>query len=506
MADWAGGYVVDLEYTRGYYRDLAPLWLSTAATLAGRAAPDPHRPFTYCELACGQGITILVLAAANPHGRFWATDINPAHVAAARALAEAAGLTNVTFLDDGFADFAARDLPPLDYVTLHGVYSWVSPAARAEIVAFIGRHLKPGGLAYVSYNCMPGWATMAPLRRLMVEAADHAGAPSSLKRLDHGLGILKALLETGTGYGQAHADVKPRVEKMAAMQRSYLVHEFMNRDWHPLYFPDVAAELAEARLGYVGSSTLLDQLDETMVPEKAKALLAEAPDETMRQLLRDFVVNRQFRCDIHARGAVPLSPVAQMRWILGQSYVLVRRRDLCQMKIAAPVGEVSLPEAVYGPLLDALADGPVPAMDLPRRAGLSVIGDRDLFLAVRILLAGGYIQPTATAENATAAAAPSAACNRALFDSLLAGREIPVVAASALAGGLALTGLDQAFLLGTASGQDPTAWVAAQFARNGIQAQIALPGTEQMPPAEKLAAFGAAFSEKMRPFLRAVGL
>jgi SAM-dependent methyltransferase len=506
MTDWAGGYVVDLEYTRGFYRDQAPLWLSTAAVLAGRSAPDPHAPYTYCELACGQGITTLVLAAANPHAQFWATDINPAHVASARALAEAAGLTNVRFFDDGFADFAARDLPAFDYVTLHGIYTWVAPAVRAEIVAFLKRHLKPGGLAYVSYNCMPGWATMAPVRRLLVEAAARSGARSSAARLDHALGIVKGLIEAGTGYPQVHPDVKQRLEKMTGMQRSYLVHEFMNQDWHPMYFPDVVEELAEAKLGYVGSSTLLDLFDETAVPEKAKAVLAGATDETMRQLLRDFVVNRQFRCDIHARGAIPLTPVAQMRRVLGQSYALVRRRDLCQMKIAAPVGEVTLPDAVYGPLLDALATGPVPAMDLPRRAGLSAISDRDLYLAVRILLGGGHIQPAATPENRAAAAAPAAACNRALFDSLLAGREVPVVVAPTLAGGIALTGLDQTFLLATGSGQDPARWVADQFARNGIQVQVTLPGIEQKPLPEKLAAYGALFGEKVLPFLRALGL
>lgn len=39
------------------------------------------------------------------------------------------------------------------------------------IVAFIDLFLKPGGLVYGSYNCMPGWAAMAPFQRLLVEHA-----------------------------------------------------------------------------------------------------------------------------------------------------------------------------------------------------------------------------------------------------------------------------------------------------------------------------------------------
>jgi hypothetical protein len=75
-----------------------------------------------------------------------------------------------------------------------------------------------------------------------------------------------------------------------------------------------------------------------------------------------------------------------------------------------------------------------------------------------------------------------------------------------LAGGIALTGLDQTFLLATGSGQDPVRWVADQFARNGIQVQVTLPGIEQKPLPEKLAAYGALFGEKVLPFLRALGL
>jgi hypothetical protein len=33
---------------------------------------------------------------------------------------------------------------------------------RRTIVAFLRRHLEPGGLAYVSYNATPGWATGLP--------------------------------------------------------------------------------------------------------------------------------------------------------------------------------------------------------------------------------------------------------------------------------------------------------------------------------------------------------
>ena len=65
----------------------------------------------------------------------------------------------------------------MDYVGLHGIWSWISDENRAVIVDFVRRKLKVGGVLYVSYNTQPGWAAMVPLRDLFVEHAAVMGAP-----------------------------------------------------------------------------------------------------------------------------------------------------------------------------------------------------------------------------------------------------------------------------------------------------------------------------------------
>ena len=170
---WADGYVVDVGYVHGFYGELAPSSLAFAALLGRIAPPALDAPFTYYELGCGQGETSAVLAAANPQGRFTGVDFNPTHIHHARALARDAGIDNLEFLEKSFAELVALDLPDADVVALHGVWSWVSAENRAHIVEFIRRRLKPGGLALVSYNALPGMSQVAPLQRLL---ADHAGA------------------------------------------------------------------------------------------------------------------------------------------------------------------------------------------------------------------------------------------------------------------------------------------------------------------------------------------
>jgi hypothetical protein len=50
---WADGYVVDVDYTHGFYRELTPALLRFVTLLGGVHAVDPREPFVYYELGCG---------------------------------------------------------------------------------------------------------------------------------------------------------------------------------------------------------------------------------------------------------------------------------------------------------------------------------------------------------------------------------------------------------------------------------------------------------------------
>ena len=156
--NWTQGYVTELEYTHGYHRELCPGILRLACLSSG-VAPPVGRPTRYLELGCGQGLSLNIHAAAVP-GEFWGTDFNPTHVAQARALADASG-SSARLLDDSFVEFVSRpDLPEFDVIALHGIWSWISDENSRVIVDLIRRKLRVGGIAYVSYNCLPGWATL----------------------------------------------------------------------------------------------------------------------------------------------------------------------------------------------------------------------------------------------------------------------------------------------------------------------------------------------------------
>jgi len=48
------------------------------------------------------------------------------------------------------------------------------PTARRSWIS-VRRKLRAGGLVYVSYNCLPGWAPAIPVRQLMTLYGDYGG-------------------------------------------------------------------------------------------------------------------------------------------------------------------------------------------------------------------------------------------------------------------------------------------------------------------------------------------
>lgn len=356
MIEGADGYRVDIGYTYGYHGELNPLRLRLAFLNAGLQAPAIS---TACELGFGQGMSLALHAAASPvqwHG----TDINPAHADFARALAAASG-THVDIRGDSFVDFAGRDLPAFDYIGLHGVWSWISDGNRAAIVAFVRRHLKPAGVLYTGYNTLPGWAAFSPLRNLMVEHANRPGSEhrAIAERIDDAVDFLQRLLATEPAFARDHPEVLARFEAMKDEDRRYLAHEYFNRDWHPMYFADMARWLAPAGVHYACAADYSDHLDAMGWSTSQRSLVAEADDAGLGEAVRDLIANQRFRRDYWVGRAQPLSAAARAEALRHQRVIAVANPLELPFKVKAALAlsPAAPGEAVCGSVIERLGDG-----------------------------------------------------------------------------------------------------------------------------------------------------
>jgi SAM-dependent methyltransferase len=247
----ADGYVEDIPYTFGYHPELDPARMQAVLR---RAGVEPPEVAAACELGYGQGMSLAIHAVAGG-AAWWGTDLIPSHAAHVRALVAGTD-ARLEAADQTFAVFCARDdLPQFDFIGLHGVWSWVSAANRERILELVARRLRPGGVLYVSYNALPGWAPMLPLREMMVAYA--AALPAELPRADRieaalhdaQMRVLRDPLVL-----EACPGIEAELRAIRHKGVAYLAHEFFNRDWAPMPPAQVAAAMRSVGLSFAAQA------------------------------------------------------------------------------------------------------------------------------------------------------------------------------------------------------------------------------------------------------------
>jgi len=497
MAAWSDGYFTDVQYTANYYPELAPGFLAFACLRELVRPPVLGPGSSYLELGCGQGFGLNLLAAANPGMAFRGVDFHPGQIANASRLARAAGLSNVTFEDLSFEQMLALPegrLPKFDIVSLHGIYSWVGPENRAVIVRILDRVVKPGGLVYVSYNCLPGWAPLAPLQRFVRDhVARTAGDPQA--RVMDALRAAMQLLEGGALYFERVPSLKQRITEALQQKPAYLVHEYLNADSHPFFHADVAQDLDRARLSFAASANFAEDLVHLAAPAALRPMIEAAQDRTWKEALLDYAANRPFRRDIFVRGRNILTRRERDALLEETRFTLLKPSDEVTFEFQVPVGQLKGDPGVYGPIVAALAEGPRSYGELSRLPQLSGARDGVLLQAINLLVGSRQIHPADDAEAEAALAFNRAVLARTDFD------EFPVHLACPKAGTGVRLEFEELLAAGAVvAGEDDV----ARTAQRGWEI-MARTGRRLLKDGEVLrdqAANEAELSERLRKFSR----
>ena len=457
MSDWTSGYIADIGYTFGYYTELNPL-RARLAFLNARLVPPKFG--CHCELGFGQGLSVIIHAAASGN-EWYATDFNPAQVGFARELASVSGATPHLY-DEAFSEFCHRpDLPEFDSIGLHGIWSWISDDNRSVIVDFIRRKLKVGGVLYISYNTQPGWAATVPLRDLLTEHAEVMGVSGKgiVSRIDEALAFADKLMAVNPAYARVNPQALERLTKLKEHDRHYLAHEYFNRDWLPMPFSRMAEWLAPAKLNFACSAYYPDHRDGLNLSTEQQALIKEIPDPMFRETVRDFCVNQQFRRDYWVKGARKLSAVDHQGALRATRVILAAARADVSLKVTGSLGEANMQEAVYGPILDALADHQVRTLGEIERAVAGKANLAQLQEAAIVLANSGSVL-VAQDEAAIAKAKPYCARLTAhLIDKARGSKDIGFLASPVTGGGIAVNRFQQLFLMAMGQGkEEPAAW------------------------------------------------
>lgn len=512
--DWTAGYVSEVEYTHGYYRELAPGFTDFGLLLGG-FAPPARSGMRYLELGYGQGLSANIHAAACP-GEFWGTDFNPVHASNAQSLAAVSG-ANAHFSDDSFVDLLDRkDLPDFDQIALHGVWSWLSDSNRAAIVEILRRRLKVGGICYISYNTLPGWAMAMPLRHLMTLHAETAGSEAQgvFARINASIAFGQTLADAQARYFIDNPGAKGRLGSISGENRNYLAHEYFNRDWKPMYFSEVHDVLAQAKLGFACSASPIEQMDGFSLTPAQAGILADLHFGPLRESVRDYMVNQQFRKDLYTRGASRLSRLEQVERMDAQRMALLVNANDIVLEIQTALGPMSLQKNVYEPVLEALSstNGTVRTIgEMGQDKAVAALPPGALVEVLAVLVGAGFVHPAQTEADIATAVPRTDALNAHLIERSRISANVTWLASPVIGGGVPVGQFEQMFLgARSRNAKTPSDWAGAVWqdlekqnkavVRNGV----VLEGAEAN--IKDLTAQAKAFSDSRLPQLKRLGV
>jgi hypothetical protein len=511
---WTAGYVSELDYTHGYYREMSPLNLELAM-LSRLQAHSVKRPLRYLELGFGQGLSLNIHAAAC-EGEFWGTDFNPTQAANARELAAASG-ADLKVFDLSFAELRDRaDLPEFDIIVLHGIWSWISDENRRVIVDLARNRLAVGGLFYMSYNTTPGWSPAMPLRHLMSLHLNLAtGEATGLgSRIDAAVDFAEQVVDSNALYFRANPAVAERLKGIKGHNRNYLAHEFFNADWHPMPFSEAADLLAQAKLSFAASSNLVSHIDTLHLTPQQQQLLASIAHPVLRESVRDYCENQQFRRDVFVKGPRGLSPQRQLEILQSHRFVLQVGEGDVALKLNGPAGEAHLQAEVYRPMLAVLAErghAPKSAAEMLAHPLMKKVTPAQLAQALFVLTGLGNVSAAQDEAQVAAVRARTQALNRHLVDKAVFSNEIGFLASPVTGAGVPIGRIQQLFLRAIRRGRTtPQEWALDIWPLMEAQNQRLMRDGKPIASAAEniaeLASMGQDFAQKRLPILDALGV
>ena len=329
------------------------------------------------ELGCASGGNLIPLAANFPSSQFVGVDRSARQIEQARHLVGALSLTNIELRAQDLMDLA-DDVGLFDYIIVHGVYSWVSPAVQARVLQICQRHLAPHGVAFISYNAYPGFYRRQPIMDMMryhVAGMQTGGDPAQIVR--HGRALLSFLQGSQNDPDGTMARLlREEEQRIAQMPDSYIFHEHFEADNRPCYFHEFMAAADAHGLRYVGDAQ--NKLGLEGLSGGAQQVLQQLEgDEVRQEQYVDFVRSTALRSSILCRKEVTLTRGAVKAppdgvWVLTDArpesaadLAPERVRGPAEVKFRSAIGTATLEHPEFKSMLVALHTHRPGAMQLP---------------------------------------------------------------------------------------------------------------------------------------------
>jgi SAM-dependent methyltransferase/methyltransferase-like protein len=224
--------------------------LGAVATLLGMH-PAPVRGCRVLEIGCGDGNNILPMAFYLPESRFVGVDLAEQPIATAQHTILELGLGNIEMVAADLRTIGA-DYGEFDYIIAHGLYSWVPAEIRDALLSVCRARLAPQGVAFISYNALPGRHIRQMLREMMLHHTRHSRDAN--QRLEQGRWFLEWLGKSRAVPSTWRAMLDEEIPRLLGYQAGNLAHDDLGEINDSFYFHQFAAHAAVHGLQYLGDA------------------------------------------------------------------------------------------------------------------------------------------------------------------------------------------------------------------------------------------------------------
>jgi SAM-dependent methyltransferase len=305
----------ELPYVSQAHSETHPDRTSAVARLFGmRPAPEPVERCRVLELGCAQGANIIPMAAALPDAEFYAVDHSRCEVEQGWDQIRQLSLRNIRLEHADFAHLP-ETAGQFHYIIAHGVYSWIAPEQRDRLLDVCRKHLAPNGLVYVSYNVLPGWYRLMPIRDFLLF---HLRDVRPLRlRLDRALELLNWLAAADRNLPPLLRDAVQRIQKQMddpKWQVNLLCHDLLEERNDPVLFGDFLRHAAEHDLKYLADVEVHKMTPSRLGTSVAEQTAAWSQNREELEQYTDFLAHRQFRSSLLCHPEVTWDD----RWRLDQ--------------------------------------------------------------------------------------------------------------------------------------------------------------------------------------------
>jgi SAM-dependent methyltransferase len=288
-----------LAYPGNSYPDTHPDRLAAMAILHG-LSPAPVAHCRVLEIGCSEGANLIPMAYAMPGSEFVGFDLARLPVERGEERIRELGLENIRIFQGDLLN-VGKELGSFDYIIAHGFYAWVPEPVRDRLLALCGELLTADGVAFVSYNALPGSHLRTMIREMMLFSAEGVDDPE--QRVADGLAFLQFVAGTRDEGDPIRVMLEERLKRLEARDPGGTFHDELNDAYHPVQFSEFVEHAHKHGLQYLCEAVLPGPNDPCYRADLRLALERVAGDDLLRrEQMLDFVRMRAYRQTLLCRA------------------------------------------------------------------------------------------------------------------------------------------------------------------------------------------------------------